>query len=597
MKQIWFILLILFLAANPFDQRSGLCQSDTSFSPLDKIKTYQNQLETDSTRIEIRLKLAKTYLQVEGYTNAVAEYSQVISTVENDAKHLSILADGYYGLGLAYSGLEKFKEAIQEFQNAIQYTPNRAHIHAALGSAHASLHQYEDALEAYLAANKLSPSDAMIHHQLGNIYSKRGKRKEAIYHQEKVIAMSPNMASAHYQLGLLYTQENRLSDAIAAYESAYEIDPERIEALYNLAQVHRRKGNVAESRKKMEVYEKRKVEVKPIQNLRGALQRTQEQSKRARIFANIGRLYIKSKMYVKAVREYEKALALSPNLVEAHNGIGIAYIMLKQYTEAIESQLKALSINPNFAEAHAGLGLAYLRKNQVELSLKHYRKAISLSNKKPKFEEEAYYKIASIQLEREQYSEAIESFKAVISLNTKHVGAYHNLGLCYAHQDKTEDALYALNKAVETNQKQQVANTDDSEFSQKRSPFLPETYYLIGELHTKQAKYDEAKSAYLASGLPKAYNALAQLSAKHAASHEQTSQRFNLLDSALSYAETAIQLDPKKASYHNTHALIAFSKKDYNTAEASIRKAIELNPTNQNYQEGLKQIQMIKSQQ
>lgn len=43
--------------------------------------------------------------------------------------------------------------------------------------------------------------------------------------------------------------------------------------------------------------------------------------------------------------------------------------------------------------------------------------------------------------------------------------------------------------------------------------------------------------------------------------------------------------------------LIAFKKGDYKTAETSIRKAIALDPTNPNYQEGLKQIQKIKSQQ
>ena len=118
----------------------------------------------------------------------------------------------------------------------------------------------------------------------------------------------------------------------------------------------------------------------------------------------------------------------------------------------------------------------------------------------------------------------------------------------------------------------------------------------MGELHSKQKNYDEAKSAYLSSGLPRAYNTLAQLTAKHATNHKQSSQRSDILESAVFYAKSAIQLDPNNASYHNTHALIAFRIGDYNTADISIRKAISLDPTNKNYQEGLKHIQKTMSQ-
>ena len=597
MKRIWFVLLICCLFDISSNLNPCICESVISQSPLKLIESYQQQLTVDSTRIDIRLKLAKVYLQVEGYTNAVAEYRQVISSVEHNPKQISELTDAYYGLGLAYSGLEKFNEAIDAINHAIKYIPDRAHIHAALGSAYTNLHKYDKALDSYKTANKLNPSDAMILHQLANIYGKRGKSQEAILHQEKAIAISPNMASAYYQLGLLYTQENRLEDAIISYEIAYEKDSELIQALYNLAQVHRRNGNNEAARKQMQLFEKRKAEVKPIQELRGAMQRTHEQSERARILANIGRLYLQSQNYERAVHEYDKALALNSQVVEAYNGIGMAFVMLERYSDAIAAQNKALTIKPDFAEAHAGLGLVYLMQKKDELALRHYRRAINLSLNKPKFKEEAHHKIGLILLNQEKYLDAIKSFQAVLALNPNHGEAYHNLGLSYAHQDKTEDALVALKTAVEISEKQQVPITDHSDSSPTKPPFLPETYYLMGELLTQQNDYNEAKTAYLASGLPKAYNALAQLTAKVASSYQRPKKRAEMLDSAAAYSETAIRLNPDVASYHNTYAIICFRKGDHKTAETSIRKAITLDPTNPNYQEGLKQIQKIMSQQ
>lgn len=484
---------------------------------------------------------------------------------------------------MAYAGLEKFDEAIEAYKQAIQYAPEWAHIHAALGAGYASLHRYDAALNAYKTAHDLKPDDAMIHHQLGNIYSKRGKHTEAIAHQQRAITIDPTLASAHYQLGLLYTQENRLTEAISAYETAYAADPELIETLYNLAQVHRRNGNKQAAREKMQLFEKQKKIVKPIQELRGALQRTSESTQRAKILANIGRLYLKNKQYIKAVKEYEKAIALNPKGTEAYNGVGIAYTMLKRYSEAIAAQQEALALQPDFAEAHAGLGLAYLMQNGVDhLALQHYRQAVTLN---PQFLE-AHLKIGIILLNQKQYVAAASAYQKSIALNPDNAEAYHNLGVCYAHQDKTKDALSALEKVVDIARSPQVSNTTQG----IKTSFLPETYYMIGELRAQQKNFDAAESAYLSSGLPKAYNALAQLIAKIAGTYEKQSKRSEKLKKAASYAQTAIRLNPNIASYHNTLALIAYRNGDYQTAETSIRKAIELDPKNRNYQEGLKQI-------
>ncbi len=572
----------------------GLCQTDTEMSLSEQIESYQKQLAADATRIDIRLQLAKIYLQIEGYDQAIVEYREVISSVDAMSKYAYALPDGFYGLGLAYSGLEKFNKSIEAFKRALQFAPERAHIHAALGSAYASLHQYENALDSYKEANKLQPDDAMIHHQLGNIYSKRGKRSNAIIHHQKAIALSPNLAAAHYQLGLLYSQENRLDEAISSYETAYENDPELIEALYNLAQTQVRNGNRQEARNKMQLYERRKVVVKPIQELRGTLQRTREPVQRAKILANIGRLYLKSEDYEKAIWEYEKALALNPQVVEAYNGVGIAYTMRNRFSEAIDAQQYALKLQPDFAEAHAGLGLVYLAQKKDELALKHYKQTLMLIQKrnetrKNKFEEEVNLKIGFILLKHKRYSEAVPVYQAVIELNQDNAEAYHNLGVCYAHQQKTDKALSALQKAIEIAAIPQNSNKSDTTNSSQPS-FLPDTYYLIGELHGLQQSYAKAESAYLSSGLPKAYNALAQLTAKQASTIENPIGRDKKMDMATSYAEKAILLDPNTASHHNTLALIAFRLGEYNIAERSIRKAISLEPNNQNYQEGLKAI-------
>ena len=586
--------LALYQLPDAFCQENNTEASDITA----QIQAYKAQLAVDGTQNEVRLKLAKVYLQIEAYAEAVDAYRQIIAAATpsrgpgtTTTAHDPDIPAAYYGLGLAYTGLEKFEDAIAAYQRAIASAPDWAHTHAALGSAYASTHRYAEALDAYKVAVALDSDDEMIHHQIGNVYSKRGEHAAAVRHQLQALATAPQFAAAHYQLGLLYAHEKRWTDAISAYRTAYQNDPALVQALYNLAQAYLRAGDVAAAREQMALFQERKAALTPLHQLRGTLQRTQGAAERAQVLTNIGRFYLKGGHYEKAVSEYQKAIGMDPRLATAYNGIGVAYTMLEKYEAAVAAQQKALELQPNFPKAHAGIGLAYFRQNKAELALKHYRQAVALD---PQFLE-AHQKIAIILLNEARYAEATDVYLTIVALNPDDAEAYHNLGLCYAHQAKagdntsrsaenlTDAALAALEKAVDLS----VSAAGNVELS-IQPLFLVETYYLIGELQGSQGDFGAAEKAYLSSGLPKAYHALAQLSVKVASSDKSDTKHG--LETARRYAQKAIDLDPNVASYYNTLALIDFRRGDYRQAEQAIRKALELEPENRNYQQGLKQI-------
>ena len=109
----------------------GGCQEIGAADIAAQIHAYKVQLAADGSQVEVRLQLAKVYLQIAAYTEAVEAYQQLIAAVEV-APNSEISAEAYYGLGLAYTGLEKFEEAIAAYQQAITYRPDWAYSHAAL---------------------------------------------------------------------------------------------------------------------------------------------------------------------------------------------------------------------------------------------------------------------------------------------------------------------------------------------------------------------------------------------------------------------------------------------------------------------------------
>jgi lipoprotein NlpI len=68
----------------------------------------------------------------------------------------------------------------------------------------------------------------------------------------------------------------------------------------------------------------------------------------------------------KAIEEYQKALKLNPNYIEAYMNIGAIYVDEKEYDQAIQQFKKVVEINYYYGKAHYNLGMVYLYKGEKE---------------------------------------------------------------------------------------------------------------------------------------------------------------------------------------------------------------------------------------
>jgi tetratricopeptide (TPR) repeat protein len=108
----------------------------------------------------------------------------------------------------------------------------------------------------------------------------------------------------------------------------------------------------------------------------GSLQRGDQ----AATFTNRGIVQSALERYEDALKDYERALAISPDLPEAFVGRGNAYFLMGDTAMAVADYSEALALNLREAHlAHFNLGLAYEKQNKLDDAEQSYRSALALA--------------------------------------------------------------------------------------------------------------------------------------------------------------------------------------------------------------------------
>lgn len=158
-----------------------------------------------------------------------------------------------------------------------------------------------------------------------------------------------------------------------------------------------------------------------------------------RIYNAIGLVYFGEEKFDTAAQNFQKAIQLNGDFVEAHNNLGAAYSRMGMWDRAIKEYRIALS-DPLYrtpALAHYNIGYALLEKGDLVEALEEFRIATNIY---PDFDWAVNkYGVALFRLNR--VHEAIKKFKQAIEINPNYVEPYSNLGLAYMKLGEREEAI------------------------------------------------------------------------------------------------------------------------------------------------------------
>ncbi len=264
----------------------------------------------------------------------------------------------YRNLGLVYTQINKYPEAIKVFLKSVEFGPLSVEAQTSLGLAYLMTNEYSAAARSLEQALELDPKYVQAYHYLGAAYTQIKKFPDAINVYLKAVELDPYSEAAHASLGGVYMMSKEYSAAARSLERALELRPE-FPVHDVLSYAYEQLG--------------RKEDLERLRN-----QPRDRQPRTALQHFVVARDLIYAGQREEAIASYQKAISLDPTLIEAHRDLAGLFIDKKQFKEAIPLLRQIIDLGGESAPVYQQLGFAYYRLDQLAEGAEAYREAVKL---------------------------------------------------------------------------------------------------------------------------------------------------------------------------------------------------------------------------
>lgn len=207
-----------------------------------------------------------------------------------------------------------------------------------------------------------------------------------------------------------------------------------------------------------------------------------------------GRKHIAANELDQAIRCFNEAIRLAPNLAYAYYGRGFSLRRKGDLMGSIKDFDEAIRLDPNYAESYAERGTASYDAGEYRAALTDYETYIrsngihrqeaqdfllTIKEKvKPERTSEEWYAEGRRQIDLKNYEEAIRCFSEAIHLSPAFGFAYYGRGFSFHRKGELDHALQDLSQAI------------------RLLPAYVESYAERGATYFEMGKYQAALSDY-----------------------------------------------------------------------------------------------------
>lgn len=171
---------------------------------------------------------------------------------------------------------------------------------------------------------------------------------------------------------------------------------------------------------------------------------TEKEERESEIHYDLG-IQVQSTDAQGALREFDRALELNPNMAEAHNAKGVLlHMSFGRLDEAIDTYKQALALKPTFSDVKTNLANVYLDQKRYDDAIALYDQALNDMLYSTPFIAHgnrgwALYKKGDLRA-------AVDAIKTATTLNPRFCLGHKNLGLVYEETGDLANACKAFTK-------------------------------------------------------------------------------------------------------------------------------------------------------
>jgi len=302
-----------------FKLKSNLQKEYQEGNKVNIVNTLLMLIEKDPYDFNSRLKLAKIYMELKNYREAVIQLNEVL----------------------------KFGHGNPDF--------NEKEINYRLAECYMKLNDIKEAYKTYAIIRKIDPDDPNAYINLGRIEFERGNTKRAIAYMSKAHEINPEDKEIAKELGQVLIQAKLFTEAINVFQTALSNDPEDPETNYYMAEL-------------MSIYNNSKEAIKHYYKSKNDPRFT------VKSLISIAKILIKFKKLEEANRVLSAALKFPQlkrdEMLDIRYEIGEVCVLQKDIQKAIQQWERILSYVSNYRDVNAKL--EQYEQTKSNLNLRRY---------------------------------------------------------------------------------------------------------------------------------------------------------------------------------------------------------------------------------
>jgi tetratricopeptide (TPR) repeat protein len=250
-------------------------------------------------------------------------------------------------------------------------------------------------------ALEVTSDNYIAHENLGEALINAGRIEEGIHHSREAIRIKPNYVEPYGTLGNGLIALGRFDEAIGVYSEMLNLNP--------------------------------------------------SSTNRQKAHNNLGTAFLKKGRIDEAIAHFQEVLLINPRSVTAHYNIGVALTGQGKYAEAMGHYDEALRLNPEYAKAHYNKGSILAIQGSTGEAMPHFQEALRMEPGNQRFRiayATALSDLAKTYIVREEYENAISCYTRILELDPNDYVPYYNIARLYSKNNRTEEAIAWLEKAV-----------------------------------------------------------------------------------------------------------------------------------------------------